>query len=104
MEPERQGAESSGSTHRPHTDVSGGEEFLRQKSWPVLSGVAEWIATRAAKTRRGYGVRASMGIVRGQKMVRKGNIARNSNAVNVWNPSLIDPDFAPLVLEDGLSA
>ena len=35
-----------------YADVSGGAEFLREKAWPVLSGVAEWITARAAKTRR----------------------------------------------------
>jgi trehalose/maltose hydrolase-like predicted phosphorylase len=45
-----------------HAAVCGDDNFLRDKAWPVLSGVAEWITTRVAKTRRGYEVRASMGI------------------------------------------
>jgi protein-glucosylgalactosylhydroxylysine glucosidase len=45
-----------------YATVSGEAEFLREKAWPVLAGVAEWITTRVAKTRRGYEVRASMGI------------------------------------------
>lgn len=43
-------------------DVMADAEFLRRKAWPILSGVADWITARAAKTRRGYEVRASMGI------------------------------------------
>lgn len=45
-----------------HADVCGERDFRRDKAWPVLSGVAEWIASRVAKTGRGYEVRASMGI------------------------------------------
>ena len=35
---------------------------------PVLSGVAEWIISRVAKTGRGYEVRASMGIAEREHM------------------------------------
>jgi trehalose/maltose hydrolase-like predicted phosphorylase len=45
-----------------YADVTGGEEFLRERAWPVLAGVAEWIASRAVRTKRGYEVRDSMGI------------------------------------------
>lgn len=51
-------------------NVTGDAEFLRDKAWPVLSGVAEWITTRAAKTRRGYEVRASMGIAERKQTVK----------------------------------
>ncbi len=30
------------------------EVFIREKAWPVLHGVAEWIRSRVAKTSRGY--------------------------------------------------
>jgi trehalose/maltose hydrolase-like predicted phosphorylase len=63
-----------------YADVSGKSEFFRQKAWPVLLGVAEWITTRAAKTRRGYEVRASMGIAERKQTV---NNAAFSNMATV---------------------
>jgi protein-glucosylgalactosylhydroxylysine glucosidase len=45
-----------------HADATGDLTFLRDKAWPVLSGVAEWVKSRAVKTRRGYEILASMGI------------------------------------------
>ncbi len=45
-----------------YADVSGDREFLKEKAWPVLAAVAEWITTRAVRTARGFEVRASMGI------------------------------------------
>jgi trehalose/maltose hydrolase-like predicted phosphorylase len=45
-----------------HADVTGDPEFLREKAWPVLSAVAEWVTTRAKATPKGYAIRASMGI------------------------------------------
>jgi len=64
-----------------HADVSGAEEFLRQKAWPVLSGVAEWITTRAAKTRRGYEVRASMGIAERKQTVKNAAFTNMASVV-----------------------
>jgi trehalose/maltose hydrolase-like predicted phosphorylase len=43
-------------------DVTGDAAFLRDKTWPVLSGVAEWIKSRVTKRRGKYEIRASMGI------------------------------------------
>ena len=45
-----------------YAHVSGDLEFLRTRTWPVLSGVAEWITTRVTATRGGYDIRQSMGI------------------------------------------
>jgi trehalose/maltose hydrolase-like predicted phosphorylase len=45
-----------------HADVTGDPEYLREKAWPVLSGVANWITSRVTKTNRGYEIRAAMGI------------------------------------------
>ena len=64
-----------------HADVSGETEFLRQKAWPVLSGVAEWITTRAAKTRRGYEVRASMGIAERKQTVKNAAFTNMASVV-----------------------
>jgi trehalose/maltose hydrolase-like predicted phosphorylase len=43
-------------------NVTGDASFLHDKARPVLSGVAEWIKSRAVKSRRGYEIRESMGI------------------------------------------
>jgi trehalose/maltose hydrolase-like predicted phosphorylase len=45
-----------------YANVTGDQQFLRDKAWPVLSGVAEWIASRVTKTRRGYEFKRAMGI------------------------------------------
>jgi hypothetical protein len=45
-----------------HANLTGDGEFLREKAWPVLSGVADWLATRSRRMRQGYAIRASMGI------------------------------------------
>ena len=52
-----------------YADVTGDEEFLRERAWPVLAGVAEWITSRAVKTKKGYEVRASMGIAEREEPV-----------------------------------
>jgi hypothetical protein len=64
-----------------YADVSGEAEFLREKAWPVLSGVAEWITTRAAKTRRGYEVRASMGIAERKQTVKNAAFTNMASVV-----------------------
>jgi trehalose/maltose hydrolase-like predicted phosphorylase len=43
-------------------DATGDDAFLRDKAWPVLSGVAEWVKSRVTKRRGKYEIRASMGI------------------------------------------
>ncbi|HLK26197.1 MAG TPA: glycoside hydrolase family 65 protein [Caulobacteraceae bacterium] len=45
-----------------YADAAGDEAFARDKAWPVLSGVAEWIKSRVIETSRGFEIRASMGI------------------------------------------
>jgi trehalose/maltose hydrolase-like predicted phosphorylase len=45
-----------------HADVTGDLEYLRERAWPILSGVANWITSRVTKTGRGYEIRAAMGI------------------------------------------
>ena len=43
-------------------DVMGDDAFLRDKAWPVVSGVAEWLKSRVTKRRGRYEIRSSMGI------------------------------------------
>ncbi|MBV9654087.1 MAG: glycoside hydrolase family 65 protein [Acetobacteraceae bacterium] len=45
-----------------HADVTGDLEYLRERAWPVLSGVANWITSRVIKTGRGFEIRGAMGI------------------------------------------
>lgn len=45
-----------------HADVTGDETFLRTRAWPVLSGVAVWLASRVTRTGRGYEILRAMGI------------------------------------------
>jgi hypothetical protein len=45
-----------------HAYVTGDQEFMRDRAWPVLSGVAKWIKSRVERSRRGYEIRSSMGI------------------------------------------
>jgi trehalose/maltose hydrolase-like predicted phosphorylase len=45
-----------------YVHVTGDADFLREKAWPVLEGVARWIESRWVRTRRGYEIRATLGI------------------------------------------
>jgi hypothetical protein len=45
-----------------HAQAMGDGNFLRDKAWPVVSGVADWIASRAHKGREGWEIRRAMGI------------------------------------------
>jgi trehalose/maltose hydrolase-like predicted phosphorylase len=45
-----------------YADISGDGRFLRERAWPVLAGVAEWIKSRVTHTSRGYEILESMGI------------------------------------------
>lgn len=52
-----------------HAWLTGDDEFLRAEAWPVLSGVADWISSRATRTAKGYEIRASMGIAEREQPV-----------------------------------
>jgi hypothetical protein len=45
-----------------YAHATGDGNFLRDKAWPVLSGVADWVVSRAHRGRRGWEIRRSMGI------------------------------------------
>jgi trehalose/maltose hydrolase-like predicted phosphorylase len=45
-----------------YAHVTGDGDFLREKAWPILEGVARWIESRWVRTRRGYEIRATLGI------------------------------------------
>ncbi|MBI2724221.1 MAG: glycoside hydrolase family 65 protein [Chloroflexi bacterium] len=66
--------ESPGANHEQHVSLSvafafaqfvhatGDEYFLRERAWPILHGVAEWIVSRVEHTSRGYEIRRVTGI------------------------------------------
>jgi protein-glucosylgalactosylhydroxylysine glucosidase len=72
-----------------HSYVTGDVEFLREKAWPILSGVADWIASRVTHSERGYEIRADMGIAE-----------RETEADNAAFTNM----SAVLVLRDAISA
>ena len=72
-----------------HADVTGDAQYLREKAWPVLSGVADWIVSRVKKTHRGYEIQAALGIA--ERAVESNNAAFTNMA-------------AVVVLRDALSA
>ena len=45
-----------------YVHVTGDNDFLRERAWPVLEGVAEWIASRVRKTDRGFEIQRIIGI------------------------------------------
>jgi trehalose/maltose hydrolase-like predicted phosphorylase len=45
-----------------YVHATGDTDFLRERAWPVLEGVAKWIESRWTRTRRGYEIRATLGI------------------------------------------
>jgi len=63
----------SGAAHEDHgslhvarafslfADATGDEAFLREKAWPVLEGVADWIVSRLTLTERGYELKRATG-------------------------------------------
>ena len=72
-----------------HSYVTDDQEFLRAKAWPILSGVADWIASRVTHSERGYEIRADMGIAE-----------RETEADNAAFTNM----SAVLVLRDAISA
>ena len=72
-----------------HSYVTGDLEFLREKAWPILSGVADWIASRVTHSERGCEIRADMGIAE-----------RETEADNAAFTNMC----ATLVLRDAISA
>jgi trehalose/maltose hydrolase-like predicted phosphorylase len=45
-----------------YVHATGDTDFLRERAWPVLEGVAKWIESRWTRTRRGYEIRDTLGI------------------------------------------
>lgn len=45
-----------------HAQITGDGNFLRDKAWPVLAGVADWLTSRVHYGQRGWEIRRSMGI------------------------------------------
>ena len=49
-----------------YVHVTGDTDFLRERAWPVLEGVCRWIESRWVHTRRGWEIRATLGIGEGR--------------------------------------
>ncbi|MBV9357274.1 MAG: glycoside hydrolase family 65 protein [Chloroflexi bacterium] len=45
-----------------YAHVAGDQWFRRERAWPVLQGVAEWLLSRVVATDRGYEIQRMMGI------------------------------------------
>jgi trehalose/maltose hydrolase-like predicted phosphorylase len=45
-----------------HLHATGDLEYARERAWPVLRGVADWVASRVVKTRRGFEIHRANGI------------------------------------------
>jgi hypothetical protein len=45
-----------------YAHATGDTYFLRERAWPVLQGVAEWLTSRVTLTKRGYEIHRMMGI------------------------------------------
>ncbi|MCU0522445.1 MAG: hypothetical protein MUF84_17350 [Anaerolineae bacterium] len=52
-----------------YCQVTGDEIFMREQAWPVVKGVAEWIASRVERTHRGYEMLYVTGIDEGSDNV-----------------------------------
>jgi protein-glucosylgalactosylhydroxylysine glucosidase len=52
-----------------YLQVSGDEVFLRERAWPVVKGVAQWIESRVTKTERGYEIHHVTGPVESEPNV-----------------------------------
>ncbi len=45
-----------------YAHATGDEDFLRERAWPVLEGVAQWLSSRVERTARGYEIKRIIGI------------------------------------------
>jgi hypothetical protein len=45
-----------------YAHVTGDTDFLRERAWPVLEGVADWLSSRVERTERGYEIKRIIGI------------------------------------------
>jgi trehalose/maltose hydrolase-like predicted phosphorylase len=82
-----------------HADVTGDLQFLREKAWPVLSGVSAWLTSRV--TRRGgeYDIAESMGIAEREAPVRNPAFT-NMGAVVVLRAAIAAAERLGLPVDD----
>ncbi len=62
--------------------ATGAPIFLREQAWPILRGVAEWIASRVRQTARGYEILGVTGIDEGRVWVDN-SVWINAGAITV---------------------
>jgi hypothetical protein len=83
------------------------QQFLKEKTWPVLREVANWIASRVVRTRRGYEIKDTLGIAEGRKAPVDNNAYVNMAAVTVLQEAIAagraleqdDPHWAEIAAE-----
>jgi trehalose/maltose hydrolase-like predicted phosphorylase len=71
-----------------HADVTGDVEYLREKAWPILAGVANWVISRVKKTKRGYEIQSAMGIA--ERKIEADNAAFTNMAAMIILRDAID--------------
>jgi glycosyl hydrolase family 65 len=45
-----------------YVHATGDQDYLRERAWPILEGVANWVVSRAQKTSRGYEIKDVIGV------------------------------------------
>jgi hypothetical protein len=45
-----------------YVHATGDQDYLRERAWPILEGVANWVVSRAQKTGRGYEINQVIGV------------------------------------------
>jgi trehalose/maltose hydrolase-like predicted phosphorylase len=84
--------------------ATGDQQYLKEKAWPVLREVANWIASRVIRTKRGYEIRDTLGIAEGRKAPVDNNAYVNMAAVTALREAIAagraldedNPDWAEI--------
>lgn len=65
-----------------HWHLTGDDEFLSERAWPVLGGVARWILSRAEATERGIEIKCTIGLAENRESAcsRAATVATSSSA------------------------
>ena len=66
-----------------YVHATGDEDFLRERAWPVLEGVAQWLESRAKRTDRGYEILRVIGIAEQRDQPIDNNAYTNMGAAVV---------------------
>jgi trehalose/maltose hydrolase-like predicted phosphorylase len=92
-----------------YAHVTGDGRFRREKAWPVLAGVADWLTCRVSETPRGFEVKQSMGIAEREQAVDNPaymnmvSVAALRDAIETADSLGLTPDEAWGRIADGLA-